>query len=185
MPLSDVLATSLLAIRRGDQIQRAAAIEASALLHSSSRSNFISDCRLLTTEALRLCLAESAGISIFDKSGKDELTWVSIAGTLSEFEGRRFPRRHSLCGVSVDTKAIELFVEPHRYFQWMQAAGITIEEALVCPLCSAEGDMYGTIWVMTHYDLATRFEQPDARILIQLAAAAGEMVRAEALRERL
>lgn len=183
MPLSDVLATNLLAFRRGDQDQRSKAVEASAAVDLSSNINFTSVCRLLANEALRLCRAESAGITIFDKNGKDELTWITIAGALSEFEGRRFPRRHSLCGISFDTKEIQLFIEPHRYFQWMRDAGITIDEALVCPLFGPEENLYGTIWTMTHEDQTKQFEQPDARILMQLAAVAGEAIRTEALRE--
>ncbi|WP_141753158.1 MULTISPECIES: hypothetical protein [unclassified Duganella] len=182
MPLSEVLATKLLATRRGRRDDRSRAVEASAAAHSLTELNFPLACRTLAKDALRLCGAESAGMTVFDMDDSDELIWISVAGTLHDFERRRFPRHHSPCGVSFDTRAIQLFIEPHRYFEWMRVAGITINEALVCPLFNASGNLYGTIWVMSHRDIGIHFEQLDARILMQLATAAAEVVRVKTMR---
>lgn len=183
MQLSEVIATGMLASRRGHDVARSDAVAASAALPSLLGLSFKASARLLTRHALLLCSSQSAGISVFDKGGNEELTWISVAGLLADFEGRRYPRRHSLCGVSFDSRAIELFVQPHRYFQWMQLARIVINEALVCPIFSPSGKLYGTIWVMSHDDDSIHFEEADARVLMQLAAVAGDAIRAEAIRE--
>lgn len=182
MRLSEVIATGMLASRRGHDTTRSDAVAASAALPSFLGLSFKASAHLLTRHALLLCGAQSAGISVFDKGSNDELTWISVAGVLADFEGRRYPRRHSLCGVSFDSRAIELFVQPHRYFQWMLLAGIVINEALVCPIFSPNGSLYGTIWVMSHDNGNIQFEEADARVLMQLAAVAGDAIRAEAIR---
>lgn len=102
------------------------------------------------TDALKLsCHAQSAGISIFENRYQNELTWSHISGRLAPFEGRRFPMRHSMCGVALELVGTQLFRYPHKYFRWLEFAGITISEALVTPvICNST--VRGTIWVMNH-----------------------------------
>lgn len=91
--------------------------------------------------------ADSVGISIFDEQ-KDELTWAAISGELAPFEGRRFPRRHSMCGVCFQTAQSQLFVQPHRFFEWMSMSGIFAEEALITPLRGQRQLFFGTMWAI-------------------------------------
>lgn len=112
----------------------------------------------------------AAGASILDNNGSDELTWVVALGACAQFEERRFPRRHSMCGVCFDLKSLQLFERPHRYFKWMSFAGLIFEEVLVCPVVSADGTVFGTIWVVSELGTKERFSFRDATLL-ELGAA--------------
>lgn len=121
----------------------------------------------IAAQAARLCRADSAGISIFENSRYDELTWTAVTGVMRQYEGRRFPRRHSMCGVCLEKRMAQLFISPHRYFRWMADAGIEIETALVAPIVQRQC-IPGTIWIMQH-DIAPRFHAQHAQILATLA----------------
>lgn len=161
MKLADILGTGLLAERRTGDTRVTDLVNGSASQHTSDYlallGNFIDG-------AMRQCGAQSAGVSLFYRYNSSELTWLRARGDLRDFEGRRFPRRHSPCGVALDANATQLFIRPHRYFQWIEQAGIYISEALVTPIMGPNGRKYGTLWMMTH-DGAHAFNQADARAL--------------------
>ena len=136
-------------------IGKAAADGRDALLHG------------IVEQAAQLCSADSAGISIFENPHYDELTWTAVTGPLRQFEGRRFPRRNSMCGVCLEHRKAQLFIYPHRHFRWMAEAGIKIETALVVPIVQRQ-HIPGTIWIMQH-DIAPRFNAGDAQMLMTLA----------------
>jgi hypothetical protein len=147
MRLSDVLATPVLAEREHGH----PAISGDASFDTAVRQDDKrSPIGLIVADAMAVCGAQSAGISVFRRSVPDELTWIFAIGTLAEFQGRRFPLRHSICGVCFDYGSTQLFARPHRYFRWMAQAGISITETLVTPLTSVDGSLYGTIWTMYH-----------------------------------
>ena len=170
MLLRDVLATELLTYR-GVAPRR----DVSTVLAPFERLTNAPELAVwdaVSAQALRLCHAQSAGVSIFADPRYHELTWVSACGELAEYKSRRFPQRHSLCGVVFESRAAQLFVEPHRYFQWIAQAGVTIDEGLVVPLVSGER-MYGTLWAMTHEPVHS-FDAADEATLIMLGEAATE-----------
>lgn len=128
-------------------------------------------------EALLRCGAESAGISIFDHNDLDELTWAATVGVLAPYEGRRFPRSDSPCGVCFSYRSTQLFLRPHRYFGWMAQNDVIINEALVVPLIGQFGAFYGTIWVMSHDDPHIHFNLDDAEILAELSRGLASTIR--------
>ena len=166
MPLEDVIATELLS-KRQPMPEQLAALEAMRDEAGAPGSlSMDTGCRL----AMKACHAESAGVSLFSHSRYDELTWIATSGHLARFEGRRFPQRHSMCGVCFARDAPQLFLKPHKHFQWMEMAGIGIREALVVPLKSQSGQFHGTLWVMTHAKDHVRFNWVDVDMLGLIAA---------------
>ena len=167
--LRDVLATGDLAEAAGSTIPPTAPRDDAFL-------RFADDATLhhIVAVARTACSADSAGISLFDKRAHDELRWAVVAGDLAGFESRRFPLRHSLCGVCFDRRSAQLFKRPHLYFQWMALNDIFIESGLVYPVVDVSGAFIGTIWVMTNEDSSTQFS---IDTVATLAALAEEIVR--------
>ncbi|MES2902479.1 MAG: hypothetical protein V4723_22315 [Pseudomonadota bacterium] len=166
MPLEDVLATQLLTERPARPDQPVALQAVHTLLDTHSPLSIEAGCE----HVLKSCHAESAGVSLFSHAKYDELTWLVVRGHLARFQGRRFPHRHSMCGVCFDLDAAQLFVKPHLHFQWMQQAGIGIREALVAPLKNRRGQFEGTMWVMTHTKDHVRFNGGDLEVLELVAS---------------
>ena len=167
--LRDVLATE-------DLAEAARSTIASAVTRDDAFLRFPDDATLhhIVAVARTACSADSAGISLFDNRARDELRWAVVEGDLAGFESRRFPLRHSLCGVCFDRRSTQLFKRPHRYFQWMALNDIFIELGLVHPVVDISGAFIGTIWVMTNEDSSTQFST-DA--VATLAVLAEEIVR--------
>lgn len=130
MRLSDVLATPLLAERGKREGSETWDTREGPVGHHRDRRSAIG---LITLDSMARTGAQSAGISIFRTSVQDVLAWIIALGKLAEFQGYRFPLRHSLCGVRFDRSATQLVMEPHLYFQWIAQAGISISEALLRP----------------------------------------------------
>ncbi|HEX8612088.1 MAG TPA: hypothetical protein VF800_12445 [Telluria sp.] len=128
-------------------------------------------------DALVRCSAQSAGVSIFDNNDLDELTWGAAVGALAPYEGRRFPRSNSPCGLCFAYRSTQLFVQPHRYFAWMAQNNVHISEALVTPLIGQFGAFYGTIWVMSHDDTDIHFNLDDAHTLADLSRGLASTIR--------
>ncbi len=166
MELEDVVATDLLSKRHPMSAQLAALEAMRAEPGAPGSLSIEAGCGI----AMEACHAESAGVSLFSHSRYNELTWIATSGRLARFEGRRFPQRHSMCGVCFARDAPQLFLKPHKYFQWMEMAGIGIREALVVPLKNQSGAFLGTLWVMTHAKDHVRFNRVDVDMLGLVAA---------------
>lgn len=166
MLLSDVLETPLLATRESSMARRRRREKAG----SSAELSPLSIVEL--AEAARAqCEAQSAGISLFRRADPIASEWITVTGALSDFKGSRFPLRHSLCGVTADYHSTQLFIKPHRYFKWMDHAGVFISEALVTPLFDAGGHCFGTVWAMSHRGARPNFDEGDAHALEAIAVA--------------
>lgn len=167
MKLSDILATDQLFARAAalPPIQEGAA---SALPITLKRMSHLELIRLRCDEAMQECGAQSAGVTVFNDTSSPELTWLAATGVAKSFEGRRFPQRHSLCDVSFDRRAPQLFIEAQSYFLWMGEAGLRVREALVVPLRSPNGKFFGALWIMQH-DAGVQFTQQDVERLDHLA----------------
>ena len=158
--LADVLATDLL----GKRIPTSFAV-----LPPGRASNTGSDRDSITSlceRVLALSKADTVGISLFNHPVYDELTWSTVVGAASSFQGRRYPLRHSMCGVCFEWNSCQLFLEAQRYFQWLHLAGLRIAEGLVYPLRTPDELFYGTIWILAH-DYATKFDKGHVSILEQ------------------
>lgn len=98
-------------------------------------------------QARAVCGATAAGISMFGTSSFDNLVWLVVVGDLSSYQGEAFPRQDSPCGVCFDYRSTQLFQHPERYFKWMTAAGVAIDELLVAPIQGPYASFFGTLWV--------------------------------------
>ncbi|MDQ1832401.1 hypothetical protein [Massilia scottii] len=176
MTQSDIIATEQLELRPRTGVARTetrAVRRAMPQDGASLRDTLRPRCE----EALLRCSAQSAGISIFDNDDLDELTWAATVGKLGPFEGRRFPRSNSPCGLCFSYRKTQLLLQPHRYFAWMAQTGVPVNEALVAPLIGQYGAFYGTIWVMSHDDLDIHFNLDDADTLADLSRGLATTIR--------
>ena len=123
----------------------------------------------LTETALRLCGAQSAGISILEPDGK-RFYWPAIAGRWAEHLGGGTPRNFGPCGTVLDRNAALLFSHPERDFDYLAPVTPPAEEALLMPFF-VHGKAVGTIWIIAHDD-RRRFESEDLRLMRDLAFAA-------------
>lgn len=121
-------------------------------------------------QAMALCGAQSAGISMFSPSGFDTLTWMGVAGELLPFDQHVFPRDDSACGICFNYRAPQLFRHPHLFFPWMNTVGMVIEELLVFPIQGPYGAFFGTLWVVSHDAAGRQFTAGEVLILERLSA---------------
>jgi PAS domain S-box-containing protein len=140
----------------------------------------------LAESALRLCRAQSAGISILEEhDGQRMVRWQAAAGRWAGYLGRVMPREISPCGTVLDRNASLLMSRPERHFPFPPEVTPGIEEVLLAPFHVA-GKPIGTIWVIAH-DGTRRFDEEDDRLLLSLAQFASSAYQVlgslEALRE--
>ncbi|NHZ82068.1 hypothetical protein F2P44_22720 [Massilia sp. CCM 8695] len=175
MTLSEIIVTEQLERRPRGVARMATRAEPRAVPQDGASLRDI--LRARCEEALLRCSAQSAGISIFDNDDLDELTWAATVGVLGPFEGRRFPRSDSPCGLCFSYRKTQLLLKPHRYFAWMAQTGVPVNEALVAPLIGQFGAFFGTIWVMSHDDLDIHFNLDDADTLADLSRGLATTIR--------
>lgn len=165
--LADVLHTSELSNRKNRAIDFA--VESQALTEiaramSGSPRDVI---ELICEKALALCNAGSSGVSVLFEDDGGGFSWEALAGVFAPFTGGVAPREHSPCGVCLALDAPQLFVQPERYFEWLQEPNIPVYEGLVIPLYGEGRRHYGTIWVMSH-EPGQQFDLEDVRIMTAL-----------------
>lgn len=139
---------------------------------------------LLSETAMRLCGAQSAGVSILeeDEDGRERFRWHAATGRWSILSGQNMPR-HSPCGVVVDRQSTILMQHPERYFQYSNNIPAPIQEALLVPF-HIDGRAVGTVWVIAHEE-GLRFEREDERLLGVLSHFASIAYNEHEKRERL
>jgi GAF domain-containing protein len=120
----------------------------------------------LVEAVLKLCDAQSAGISLLDKEHK-AFYWPAIAGQWKHYIGGGTPRDFGPCGTVLDRNATLLFSHPERHFNYLAAASPAIEEGLLAPFY-INGKAVGTIWAITH-DVEHQFDAEDVRALESLS----------------
>ena len=170
MELSDFLITDMLAARPVSArraAQLAGAVPAQLIGATTSVEQALA---LRCMQALELCGAHSAGISMFSPSGFDTLTWLGVSGELAPFDQHVFPRDNSPCGVCFTYRTAQLFRHPHVFFPWLAKIGIFIEELLVLPIQGPFGAFFGTMWVVTHHSAGPQFTLDDVHVLDKLGA---------------
>jgi signal transduction histidine kinase/ActR/RegA family two-component response regulator len=131
----------------------------------------------LADQALALCQANSAGVSILerDEFGRQLVHCRAGAGQWSDRLGGMLPRDRSPCGLVIERDQPLLVVQPERRARGPAtgASGVSAApaaEALLVPL-SVEGRPVGALWVLLH-DASRRFDGEDLRLLTSLARCA-------------
>jgi len=141
--------------------------------------------------AMKLCQADSAGISILESEDKREIfRWHAIAGDFAPNLYGSLPREASPCGTVIARNSVLLFNEPDRYYAELRGVSPRVYESLLAPWPS-QGRPEGTLWVVAHTP-ERHFDAEDARIVQILARfasgahhAVAELVKAKASQEDL
>jgi signal transduction histidine kinase len=121
----------------------------------------------LADEALELCRAGSAGISIIEDEGQDKIfRWHALSGALSSHLWNTTPRNFSPCGTVVDRNSVLLMSHLERHFRYFSDVRPEIVEALLIPF-TINGRTIGTVWVVMHNE-KDKFDLEDKRLLIDL-----------------
>jgi signal transduction histidine kinase len=172
VPLEAVVSTEQLwlrATRSPDlQAENAALLDLARTLANAPQTIL----QRLVETALRLCDADSAGISIQEsEKGQEIFRWHALTGQLASHLGETTPRHFSPCGTAIDRDAIQLMTHPYKHFTYFDEVRPRIEEALLIPF-HVQGRAIGTVWVVTH-DPALQFDAENARVMASLAEFAG------------
>jgi hypothetical protein len=130
--------------------------------------------------ALDLCRAETAGISLFENHGGEEVRWEAPAGVHTRRNGGT-PGHANPYGTAMNGNATEHMTQPV-----IPALKLVppVAEALVMPF-DVEGTPIGTLWVVAGKD-HLKFDGEDARnarTLAQFASAAWQLTNARATAE--
>jgi signal transduction histidine kinase len=171
--LGDVVTNSHLAGRPARAADYEAEVEAMNILAETLAHSPQDLLQKLVEVAQELCRADSAGISLLENHGAEELfRWEALAGVLRDHVNGTMPRNASPCGITIDRDATQLMYLPERFFPALKIEP-PIVEALLVPF-HVQDQPVGTVWVVTHTD-DRKFDQEDERIIKTLAnfAAAG------------
>jgi hypothetical protein len=118
--------------------------------------------------AMKLCHADSAGISILESNGdRDIFRWHAVAGGLAPNLHGSLPRDASPSGTAVERNSVLLFSEPERFYAELRGVSPHVYESLWAPWPS-QGTPQGTLWVIAHTP-ERHFDAEDARIVQILA----------------
>jgi len=130
----------------------------------------------LITHAMRLCKADSAGISLLEKGQNDDqiFRWVAAKGAMEQYIGGTTPRNFSPCGICLERNCAQLFSHPERYYTYLKRI-LPMSELLLIPLYG-DHDAMGTLWVLSH-DGQRKFDCEDARILSSVGEFTGLALR--------
>jgi signal transduction histidine kinase/ActR/RegA family two-component response regulator len=124
----------------------------------------------LSDTALRLCRAQSAGVSIEEEEqGRRVFRWHGAAGRWAALRGATVARDSSPCGTVLDRNAPVLMRYPQRHFNLTVPHEDTplVTETLLVPF-AAGGVTVGTVWLGSH-DESCRFDREDLRLLTNLS----------------
>ena len=171
-PLSQIVITSQLQHRAQRLAQHKAenfALRALALELARSPRTIL---QKLVEQALELCGAGSAGISLLESQNGEELfRWHALAGKMAPLLNGTMPRHHSPCGYVIDRGTVQLMDMPGRHYKDIEKIGLPVCELLLAPFFCNENAI-GTLWIASH-QLSKKFDLEDSRIMHSLAEFAG------------
>jgi len=166
--IDEVLITPELAVRPSRSPDYEAQSQAILDLADELRTNPGGVLQKVAQLAMKLCGADSAGISILEKGAPSEIfRWRAIAGGFAHNLHGSLPRDSSPCGTVVAQNRVLLFNQPERFYPELRGVLPRIYEPLVAPW-PLEGTPGGTLWVLAHSP-EHRFDAEDARIVEILA----------------
>ena len=166
--VDDVLITSELSTRPSRSPDYEAQSEAMLELGDELRDDPANVLHKVAELAMKLCHADSAGISILESEDECEIfRWHAIAGGFAPNLYGSLPRDASPCGTVVARNRIMLFNEPDRFYAELRGVSPRVYESLLAPW-PAHGQPEGTLWVVAHTP-ERRFDAEDARIVQILA----------------
>ncbi|MFM0334811.1 hybrid sensor histidine kinase/response regulator [Paraburkholderia strydomiana] len=145
------------------------ALVALARAQAGSRADLL---QAIADTALSLCPAGSAGISLIEHQGDEQVfRWLAVSGLCAPLRGKTTAWNECPCAITLQAGTAQLFIEPQTQFPCLAFPGIRVVEGIVVPINVCGRDL-GAIWVMSHRD-ECRFDSEDARLLSNLAVFAG------------
>ena len=123
--------------------------------------------RAFATQALRLCRADSSGVSILEHGGAEGVfRWHAVAGEFAPDVNETLPRKSCPCGYVTERDRVILVDRPQRFYPALRKIKPPLREALLAPF-RVGGKPIGTAWVITH-NSDRHFDAEDARVLESL-----------------
>ena len=138
----------------------------------------------LVNAAVRLCGADSAGISIEreDKTDKDHYKWIATAGEYSAFLNASLPKHPSACTVCLERGTPQHFRVNERFFDLLGLKAPLVSDGILLPWLVEE--MRGTIFIISH-SRTEAFDSEDLHLMQILANFAAMGVRQQRQQIRL
>lgn len=166
--VDDVLITSELAGRPSRAPDYEAQSQAMLDLADELRINPDGILQKVVDLVMKLCNADSAGISILEPGAEYPVfRRHAIAGSFAANIQGSLPRDSSPSGTVIAQNRVLLFNEPERFYPELRGVSPRIYECLLAPW-PVEKAPGGTLWVVAHTP-EHRFDAEDARILEILA----------------
>ena len=130
----------------------------------------------LVNAAVRLCGADSAGISIErdDKTEERYYQWIATAGEYSGFLHASLPRYPSACTICLERGNPQLFRVNERFFDILGIKAALVTDGILLPWRVEE--MRGTIFIISH-SRTEAFDSEDLHLMQVLANFAAMGIR--------
>lgn len=180
----DLEENSLLATRPLRPRDAALEIEGLRRLSHAFLQDSSSILQQLVDDAVSLCGADSAGISIQQPGNGDASfwRWVATAGEYSSFLNATLPRTPSACGICLERNHPQHFLVTQRFFDLMGVEAPVVTDGILLPW-QTEG-VRGTIWIMAH-TRTEAFDREDLRLMQVLADFAAMAIRQQRQQQAL
>lgn len=138
----------------------------------------------LVNAAVRLCGADSAGISIerADKTDQRHYQWIATAGEYSAFLDASLPKFPSACTVCLERGGPQLFRVNERFFDILGITAALVKDGILLPWEVEE--MRGTIFIISH-GRNEAFDSEDLRLMQILANFAAMGIRQQRQQAKL
>jgi len=138
----------------------------------------------LVNAAVRLCGADSAGISIEreDKTEEHFYQWIATAGEYSTFLDASLPRYPSACTVCLERGGPQLFRVNKQFFDILGVEAAVVTDGILLPWQVEE--MRGTIFIISH-GRTEAFDSEDLHLMQILANFAAMGIRQQRQQIRL
>ena len=138
----------------------------------------------LVNAAVRLCGADSAGISVEREGRTDEhyYQWIATAGEYSGFLDASLPRYPSACTVCLERGTPQLFRVAKKFFDILGVEAALVKDGILLPWVVEE--MRGTIFIISH-SRPEAFDSEDLHLMQILASFAAMGIRQQRQQGRL
>lgn len=143
---------------------------------AASRNNLSVFLTRVSSLAMELCEADSAGVSLIESSPTEAyFRWHGLAGELERYNGGTTPRDWSPCGNCLKARRATLYSYPERHFTYLAKVERPIVEGLIIPMFFG-GTPVGTIWIVSHAS-THGFDAEHVRIMTSIAGFATSAVQ--------
>ena len=187
-PLESIIITDELDFRplraRDDEAEHQAIDDLRAALEGAANAAGASRAlQRIVDAALRFCAAGSAGVSVLEHDGANEIVrWHATAGRWATLAGASMRRDRTTSDVVLERDIPMLLAQPTRHYG--AALGMPRNDEVLLVPFHFQTRPVGTLWVVSHDAAASRFDAGDRRLLVTLASVAAAVYPMLAVRLR-